>query len=118
VKFAINGGSTGGQRPYVILYRPDQSLLGTVYLPDIIGTIASNTWYQVSIPLSSFATNATIGEFSIESPTATTIYLDDIRLEGHAQGSAATRYTYDHTGQRTSYFDGSATRPSQANTMK
>ncbi len=84
LRFAVNGGPTGGQHPTVQLYDTSGGLIGQdsllKYVPG--GTLAANTWYLADVPLASLGlTGLAVGGFAVMSDVATTMYFDEVRFQ-------------------------------------
>ncbi len=80
LSFWVNGGSTGGQRVQVWGYLDGA---GQVAYP--LGTLPTNAWQQVTIPLSilNVSNKANCSGFSIQGNTGgpqSTFYVDDVQL--------------------------------------
>jgi RHS repeat-associated protein len=133
LSFAVNRGTSTTPNLYIKLYRTDAWIqLGSVQLSSYLSSLATSTWYTVSIPLSALGATATsVNAISFENGAISTLSFDtlklttsgatttysytyDNRLASTTIGSTVSLYQYDHTGQRTLYGSptGTTTYPS------
>ncbi len=104
IQFAIRSAAAN---PVIDLevYGVGEVFLGYIPLSSVLPTMAANTWYVVSVPLSSVAAvNTTITGLMFVKNSTGTIYYDDIKVvsvgtTGGGTGSATAQYLYqDHLG--------------------
>jgi RHS repeat-associated protein len=88
------------------MYGVGEVFLGTIPLTSVLPTMAANTWYLVSVPLSSVgSSNTTLTGIMFVKNSSGTVYFDDIKLisvttgGGGGGSTPVTQYLYqDHLG--------------------
>jgi len=81
LRFAVNGGSSGGQELYVGIANADNNVPLYIPLSEYVegGVLQPNTWYQVIIPLAYLsAYSIDMKGVVIQSATLATVYFDEV----------------------------------------